>query len=75
MLYMVIWTPVVGEMLVVKIEPTNRHDIHAVVLAIAPSNGLNVYADKMKELVESLLADGHYGVCVIVTLLNDNWHF
>ena len=22
-------TPVVGEMLVVKIEPTNRHDIHA----------------------------------------------
>ena len=30
MLYMVIWTPVVGEMLVVKIEPTNRHDIHAV---------------------------------------------
>ena len=30
MLYMVIWTPVVGEMLVVKIEPQNRHDIHAV---------------------------------------------
>ena len=27
MLYMVIWTPVVGEVLVVKIEPTNRHDI------------------------------------------------
>ena len=23
------WTPVMGEMLVVKIEPTNRHDIHA----------------------------------------------
>ena len=32
MLYMVIWTPVVGEMLVVKIEPTNRHDIHAVAI-------------------------------------------
>ena len=29
MLYMVIWTPVVGKMLVVKIEPMNRHDIHA----------------------------------------------
>ena len=27
---MEIWTPVVGEMLVVKIEPMNRHDIHAV---------------------------------------------
>ena len=26
--YMEIWTPVVGEMLVVKIEPANRHDIH-----------------------------------------------
>ena len=26
--YMEIWTPVVGEMLVVKIELTNRHDIH-----------------------------------------------
>ena len=28
--YMEIWTPVVGEMLVVKREPTIRHDIHAV---------------------------------------------
>ena len=27
---MEIWTPVVGEILVVKIEPTNRHYIHAV---------------------------------------------
>ena len=25
--YMEIWTPVMGEMLVVKIEPTNRHDM------------------------------------------------
>ena len=25
--YMEIWTPVVGEMLVVKREPMNRHDI------------------------------------------------
>ena len=32
-------------------------------LAIAPSNGRNVYADKMKELIESLLADGHYNLC------------
>ena len=29
---MEIWTPVVGEMLVVKIESTNRHDIHAVAI-------------------------------------------
>ena len=29
---MEIWTTVVGEMLVVKIEPTNRHDIHAVAI-------------------------------------------
>ena len=33
--YMEIWTPVVGEMLVVKREPTNRHDIH-VVANLAP---------------------------------------
>ena len=25
------WTPVVGEILVVKIEPTNRHDIHVTI--------------------------------------------
>ena len=25
--------------------------------------GPNVYVDKMKELVESLLADGHYNLC------------
>ena len=30
--YMEIWTPVVGEMLVVRIEPTNRHDIHVVAI-------------------------------------------
>ena len=30
--YMEIWTPVVGEILVVKIEPTNRHDIYAVAI-------------------------------------------
>ena len=30
--YMEIWTPVVGEILVVKIEPTNRHYIHAVAI-------------------------------------------
>ena len=30
--YMEIWTPVVGEILVVKIEPTNRYDIHAVAI-------------------------------------------
>ena len=29
--YMEIWT-LVGAMLVVKIEPTNRHDIHAVAI-------------------------------------------
>ena len=29
---MEIWTPVVGEMLVVKIEPMNRHDIYAVAM-------------------------------------------
>ena len=34
----------------------------------------DVYVDKMKELVESLLAYGYYN-CVIVTLLNDIWHF
>ena len=33
-------------------------------LAIAPSNGPNVYVDKMKALVESLLADEHYNLCV-----------
>ena len=27
-----IWTPAVGEMLVVKIEPTNRHETHAVAI-------------------------------------------
>ena len=26
--------------------------------------GTNVYVDKMKELVESLLADGHYNLCI-----------
>ena len=30
--YMEIWTPVVGEMLVVKREPMNRHDKHAVAI-------------------------------------------
>ena len=30
--YMEIWTPVVGEIIVVKIESTNRHDIHAVTI-------------------------------------------
>ena len=30
--YMEICTPVVGEMLVVKIEPTSRHDINAVAI-------------------------------------------
>ena len=30
--YMEIWTPVMGEILVVKIEPTNRHNIHAVAI-------------------------------------------
>ena len=35
-----------------------------------------MYVDKMKALVESLLADGQYIVIsVIVTFLNDNWHF
>ena len=29
---MEIWTPVMGEMLVVKIEPTNRHDMHVVAI-------------------------------------------
>ena len=33
--------------------------------------GPNVYVDKMKELVESLLVDEHYNL----TLLNDNWRF
>ena len=28
----IIWTPVVGEILVLKIEPTNRHYIHAVAI-------------------------------------------
>ena len=27
-----IWTPAVGEMLVVKIESTNRHETHAVAI-------------------------------------------
>ena len=108
--YMEIWTPVVGEMLVLKIEPTNRHDIHAVAIYreaeivdhvpcnLAPNMsaflmrenkafeitgakvnkgagyglevpcvyclyGPNVYVDKTKELLESLLADGHYNLC------------
>ena len=30
--YMEIWTPVMGEILVVKIEPMNRHDIHVVAI-------------------------------------------
>ena len=30
--YMEIWTPVMGEILVVKIKPTNRPDIHAVAI-------------------------------------------
>ena len=30
--YMEIWTPVEGEILVAKIEPTNRHDILAVAI-------------------------------------------
>ena len=30
--YMEIWTPVVGEILVLKIAPTNRHYIHAVAI-------------------------------------------
>ena len=34
--------------------------------------GPNVYFDKMKALVEFLLG---IIICVIVTLLNDNWHF
>ena len=34
--------------------------------------GPNIYADKMKQLVESLLADRHHNLCM--TLLNDNWH-
>ena len=34
----------------------------------------NVYVDKMKALVESLFADGHYNLCNM-TLLNDNWLF
>ena len=29
--------------------------------------GPNVYVDKMKELVESLLADGHYNLCNNIT--------
>ena len=29
---MEIWTSVMGEILVVKIEPTNRHDIHAIAI-------------------------------------------
>ena len=33
--------------------------------------GPNIYVDKMKALVESL----HIIICVIVTLLNDNWRF
>ena len=30
--YMEIWTHVMGEILVVKIEPMNRHDIYAVAI-------------------------------------------
>ena len=91
------------------VEPTNRHDIHAVaiyrdteIVGFVPYNlaprmsaflmreqsvcrkhaklnrgagyglevpcvyrlyGPNVYVDKMKELVESLFADGHYNLC------------
>ena len=36
--------------------------------------GPNVYVDKMKELVESILADGLY-LLMVITLLNVNWHF
>ena len=106
--YMEVWTPAMGEILVVKVERTNRHDIHAVaiyrdaeIVGHVPYNlasrmsaffmrdnkafaeiteakvnrgagygmevpcvyrlyGPNVYVDKMKALVKSLLADGHY---------------
>ena len=72
----------------VKTEPMNRHDIHAVaiyrdtkIVGHVPYNlALRMSAflmrenkafaeitaatvDKMKELVESLLADGHYTLC------------
>ena len=108
---MEIWTPVVGEMLELKREPTNIHDIHAsghlqryrnyrpYSLQSSSKNvsilmrrtkrlqksqepkstgelamvwkshvstvymDLNVYVDKMKELAESLHADGHYNLC------------
>ena len=109
--YLEIWTPVIGEILVVKIEPTNRHYIHRVAIYIQrcrncrscslQSSYKNIYifyerersvcrnhrsqcqqgrwlwsetpmcltpmdlmlVDKMKALVESLLADGHYNLC------------
>ena len=35
--------------------------------------GPNVYVDKIKELVESLYLLMDIIICVIVTLLNDNW--
>ena len=38
-----------------------------------PSYGPNLYFAKMKELVSLYLTD--IIICVIVTLLNDNWHF
>ena len=36
--------------------------------------GPNVYVDKMKDLVESLLADGHYNLCNS-DFAHDSWHF
>ena len=51
--YMEIWTPVVGETLLYGLE----------VLCVYCLYRPNVYVDKMKELVESLFADGHYNLC------------
>ena len=51
--YMEIWTPVVGEMLVYGLEVPCIYRLY----------GPNDNVDKMKALVESLLADGHYYLC------------
>ena len=71
---MEIWTTVVGEMLVVKIEPTNRHDIHAVAI-YRDAKIVGHVPYNLAPRMSAFFMRENKVFAEITTLLNDTWRF
>ena len=71
---MEIWTTVVGEVLVVKIEPTNRHDIHAVAI-YRDAKIVGHVPYNLAPRMSAFLMRENKVFAEITTLLNDTWRF